>query len=45
MRSMRLRPVALGFLYRLVGRVVQLVGIHRMDAVAKDTETSCCATS
>ncbi len=30
--------MALSFLYRLVGRVVQLVGIHRMDAVAKDAE-------
>lgn len=32
------RPVALRFLYRLVRRVVELVGIHGMDAVAKDAE-------
>jgi putative transposase len=35
---MRLRPVALSFLYRLVRRVVELVRIHRMDAVAKEAE-------
>ena len=30
--------MALSFLYRLVRRVVELVRIHRMDAVAKDAE-------
>jgi putative transposase len=30
--------VALSFLYRLVRRVVEVVRIHRMDAVAKDAE-------
>jgi hypothetical protein len=30
--------VAFSFLYRLVRRVVELVGIHRMDGVAKDAE-------
>ena len=30
--------MALAFLYRLVRRVVELVRIHRMDAVAKDAE-------
>ena len=30
--------MALTFLYRLVRRVVELVRIHRMDAVAKDAE-------
>ena len=36
MGAMRLAPVALGFLYRLVRRVVELAGVHQMDAVAKD---------
>jgi putative transposase len=35
---MRLRRVALSFLYRLVRRVVELVRIHRMDAIAKEAE-------
>ncbi len=30
--------MALSFLYRLVGRVAELLGIHRMDAAAKDAE-------
>jgi len=30
--------VALSFLYRLVGRVVEALRIHRIDAVAKDAE-------
>jgi transposase InsO family protein len=30
--------VVLTFLYRLIHRVFELVGIHRMDAVAKDAE-------
>ncbi len=30
--------MALSFLYRLVRRVVELLRIHRMDAVAKDGE-------
>ncbi len=30
--------MALSFLYRLVRRVVELLRIHRMDAVAKDAE-------
>jgi len=28
--------VALSFLYRLIRRVVEFVGVQRMDAVAKD---------
>ena len=36
--SARLPPVALSFLYRLVRRVVELLGIHRMDDAAKDAE-------
>ncbi len=35
---MRLPPVALSFLYRLVRRVLELVRIHRMDTVARDAE-------
>jgi hypothetical protein len=34
----RLPPVALSFVYRLVRRVVELIQIHRIDAVAKDAE-------
>jgi putative transposase len=30
--------VALSFLYRLVRRVVEILSVHRMDAVAKDAE-------
>ncbi len=30
--------MALSFLYRLIRRVVELVRIHPMDAVAKDAE-------
>ena len=30
--------MALSFLYRLIRRVVELVRIHRMDAIAKDAE-------
>jgi putative transposase len=30
--------VALSFLYRLVGRVVEILSVHRMDTVAKDAE-------
>ena len=30
--------MALSFLYRLIRRVVEMLGIHRMDAVAKDAE-------
>jgi hypothetical protein len=30
--------VALSYLYRLIRRVVEMLGIHRMDAVAKDAE-------
>ena len=30
--------MALGFLYRLVRRVVELAGVHQMDAVAQDAE-------
>jgi len=35
---MRLAPVALSFLYRLVRRVVELARVHQMDAVAKEAE-------
>ena len=30
--------MALSFLYRLVGRVVEILSVHRMDTVAKDAE-------
>jgi hypothetical protein len=30
--------VALSFFYRLVHRVIQLVRVHRMNALAKDAE-------
>jgi putative transposase len=36
--SARLPPVALSFLYRLVRRVIELLGILRMDDAAKDAE-------
>jgi putative transposase len=35
---MRLPPLALSFLYRLIRRVVELIRMYRMDDDAKDAE-------
>ena len=35
----RSASVGLSFLYRLVGRVLEMLRVHRMDAVAKDVES------
>ncbi len=37
--------MALSFLYRFVRRVIAVVWVHRMDAVAKDAEILVCAIS